>query len=307
MLENRDSKYVIGIDIGGTYFRIGALDVGKQLRNFKVESTNILNKNDEQLNNLKNYIEDYTERYGDGKLLAICIGFPSAVSKCKKVVYQSPNISGFNDINVGDLLSSDFSVPVYVDNDVNNLLIYEIIERKLEDAGTVIGIFFGTGLGNAIYMNNEIIEGKHGIAGELGHIPVFGKFDQCGCGNTGCMEMYASGKKLEELKSKYFMDTNIKDVFKYHRNDPVIQDFIGALSIPISVEMNIFDPDHIIIGGGVVNMDCFPKEELERYVFMHARKPYPADDFKISYATGSKESGVLGAAYNAYQRIGFSE
>ena len=305
-MENCGGNYVIGIDIGGTYFRIGMLYDDRRLSGFVVESSSILNKNDEQLENLNHYIQRYTQEYGSGRLLAVCIGFPSAVSRDKKVVFQSPNISGFNDINVADPLSTALNVPVFVDNDVSNLLIYEVMERNLDNSGTIIGVYIGTGLGNAIYINDGIFEGKHGIAGELGHIPVFEKSDPCGCGNYGCMEMYASGKRLEELRSKYFPGTYIKDVFKYHRDEPVIQEFMEALSIPVAIEMNILDPDHIIVGGGVANMEHFPREDFERYVGKHARKPYPAQDFKILYAAGNKEAGVQGAAYNAYKRLGIN-
>lgn len=295
--------YIIGIDIGGTYFRIGIQYRDGAFGGFAVESSSILGKNDRQLENLTDYIRKYMEKYGTGKLLAISIGFPSAVSKDKKMVFQSPNLVGFNDVNIGDLLGAAFGVPVFVDNDVNNLLIYEIVERNLENSGIVIGIYYGTGLGNAICINGDILEGKHGTAGELGHIPVLGKTDACGCGNLGCMEMYASGKKLVEIQRRHFPATEIKDVFQCHGEEPVIQEFVETLSIPIAVEMNILDPDYIIVGGGVAGMEGFPRDALEKFVYQHARKPYPAEDFRILYASGSRQSGVKGAAYNAYKRL----
>ena len=305
-MSDSETGYVIGIDIGGTFLRIGALDENRKFGGFAIESCSILNRNNRQLDNLAEYIQEYVKKHCIGRLIGICIGFPSAVSRDKKVVFQSPNIRGFDGVNVADPLELAFNVPVSVDNDVNNLLIYEVMERRLENCGTILGIFFGTGLGNAIYMNNAIFEGKHGIAGELGHIPVWGKSDPCGCGNPGCIEMYASGKRLEELRSRYFPDTDIKEVFLRHRDEEIVQEYIETLAIPIAVEMNILDPDYIITGGGVVNMEGFPREDLESYVYRHARKPYPARDFTITYAAGNRESGAHGAAYNAFKRLGIA-
>jgi allose kinase len=228
------------------------------------------------------------------------------VSTDKKIVYQSPNISGFDNLNVAEPLEDAVGVPVFVDNDVNNLLIGEIMDRDLEDCGTVIGIYFGTGLGNAIYINGSILEGKHGVAGELGHIPVLGKTDCCGCGNSGCIEMYASGKKLEQIVKKYFPGTDIKDIFVHHAQSDIIKMFIEALSIPIAIEINILDPDYIIIGGGVINIKGFPKEELEKCVYDHTRKPHPAKCLELVYTNGENEAGVRGAAYNAFKMLGIT-
>mgnify|MGYP001228043051 FL=1 len=83
----------------------------------------------------------------------------------------------------------------------------------------------------------------------------------------------------------------------------MIQDFIEAIAIAVSTEINILDPDHVIIGGGVVNMDRFPKAELERYIKMHVRKPYPADRLSIIYTTENQKAGVAGAAYSALRRL----
>src|SRR5665648_44585 len=98
------------------------------------------------------------------------------------------------------------------------------------------------------------------------HIPVLGKDDICGCGNKGCIENYTSGKQLEYLQSTYFPGTEISDLFEYHSNETVVEKFIEALSIPIATEINILDPDYVILGGGVIHMKGFPNEILEQYI-----------------------------------------
>lgn len=153
------------------------------------------------------------------------------------------------------------------------------------------------------YIDGHYLNGKNGVAGELGHIPVLNNLRKCSCGNNGCIEMLASGKRLEELKQIHFADTNIKQIFEKHWKDPIIKDFIMALSVPIATEINIFDPHHIIIGGGVVGMKNFPKKCLEKYICEHVRKPFQLVNLNILYAEFRQETGILGGAYYAYRKL----
>jgi allose kinase len=300
-------SYVTGIDIGGTNLRIGMVSKDGLLYNFEVESSSILNKNKNYLKNLENYIYNSIKKHGAGNPLAIVIGFPSTISKDKRIVYSSPNIEGFDNINVADPLKEAFGVPVFIDNDVNFLLFYEIVMRGIEHKGIVLGFYIGTGFGNAIYLDDHFLEGKHGAAAEMGHTPVLGKSDKCSCGNLGCIELYASGKRLEELNNMYFPKTHIKEIFVKHRNEPVIQEFIKALSIPIATQITIFDPDFIVLGGGVINMNAFPKEDLEKYIYKNTRKPYPAEGLNIIYAQNDPTTGVIGAGLFGYKKLSSME
>jgi allose kinase len=302
-MSGNDRTYIIGIDIGGTNIRIGMVTEDGQLHDSVIGSSHILNHSSLSVQKLQNYIKEYINQYGKGKLLAISIGLPSTISKDKKVVYSSPNMIGFNNINLVDPLEMFLQVPVFIDNDVNHLLMYEIAKRKLENSGIVLGFYVGTGLGNSIYIHNSFLEGKHGVAAELGHIPMLGKTDVCNCGNVGCVELYASGKGLETLNKTYFPDTPIEQIFVKHKDEAVIQEFIEAISIPIATEINIFDPDYIIIGGGVIHMEAFPREVLEQKIVLHSRKPFPAEGLSILYTENNQQAGVIGAAFHAYNRI----
>jgi allose kinase len=151
------------------------------------------------------------------------------------------------------------------------------------------------------------LKGKNGVAAELGHIPVLGQYDRCGCGNPGCIELYASGLRLQKIKQEQFPECEIQNLFTKHQSSEVLREFIDALSIPIATVINILDPDDIIIGGGVVNMADFPKKELEAYIHLHNRKPLPADNLKISYTEASQTSGIIGAAYHAFRTLNKQE
>lgn len=297
------NNFVVGVDIGGTNFRIGLVNEEGNLCNYIIESSSILNKTGNSLINLKEYLLEYIKKNLSGELKAISIGLPSTISKDKKKVYSTPNLPGFNDVNVVDYLYNEIKVPIFLNKDVNCLLKWDMIEKGISKEGITLGFYIGTGFGNSICINGEFLSGKNGVAGELGHIPVLNFNDSCGCGNKGCIELYASGKKLSKIKEENFKDTNIGELFVKHKDSEVLKEFIDYISIPIATEINIFDPDNIIIGGGVVDMEGFPKAFLEECIYKHSRKPFPAEGLKFIYSSQTQESGVLGAAFKAMEEL----
>ena len=183
------------------------------------------------------------------------------------------------------------------------LLLHDILHFHIQEHGTIISCYIGTGFGNAVYHNGEIMRGKNGVAGELGHIPVMDKSDICNCGNIACIENYASGRYLESLRDRYFSDIPINKIFtKYVGHEELIH-FIEYISIPIATEINIFDPDYVILGGGILQMEAFPQKLLEEKIYMHSRKPYPAGNLNILYSTTAQENGVIGAGLYGFRRL----
>ncbi|KAJ50529.1 allose kinase [Clostridium tetanomorphum] len=297
------NNFVLGVDIGGTNFRIGLVNEKGELSNYIKESSSILNEPGNPLINLKEYLLKYIKENLSGELKAISIGFPSTISKDKKKVYSTPNLPGFNDINIVDYLCSEIKVPIFLSKDVNCLLKWDMVDKNISKEGITLGFYIGTGFGNSICIDGKFLIGKNGSAGELGHIPVLNSDDKCGCGNIGCIELYASGKRLSKIREESFKNTEIDELFVKHRHSEILEEFINTISIPIATEINIFDPDNIIIGGGVVNMNGFPKDFLEECIYKHSRKPFPAESLKFLYSSQTQEAGVLGAAFKAMEKL----
>lgn len=291
----KTDRYILGIDIGGTNFRIGLVSENYEISEFQIKPIKELQKG-EFIDNLVKNIDFYLKKY-EGSIEAVGIGFPSIVSKDKKYVYSTPNIPNLDNINVTDSLENLIDIPVYINKDVNLLMLKDVKENNVPDDAVAIGLYIGTGFGNAIYINGHIIEGKHGVAGELGHIPVLDSEEICACGNIGCIEMHASGKKLRMILDENFPQTDINDIFLRHGDTEIIKNFIKALSVPIVTEINILDPDCIIIAGGVPMMKGFPMERLMAFIYEGTRKPYPANDLNIIISNHDQKSGILGAAY----------
>ncbi len=297
--------FALGIDIGGTNFRMGVVGGDGQIYAFTRSSSLIFEEGD-TVNALKGAIVTYLKDSGfEGRIKACGIGLPALVSKDKKSVLSSPNLKGFDGVSFAQDFEEALGFPVYVDRDVNFLLQNDISKLGLSGEKTVLGFYIGTGFGNAISIGGRFYGGSNGAAGELGHIPILDSTEKCTCGNTGCIETRCSGKALEALAKRFFPHTDIKKIFAKHADDPQIKKFARDLAVPIATQINILDPDCSIIGGGVVDMEGFPKDVLSDAIRFYVRKPYPEKNLNIIFTRHDQQSGVFGSgdyALNEYLR-----
>lgn len=293
----------IGIDIGGTNFRIGTVDKNGGVTHFEKNSSRMFdNGNVPEV--LAHAIIGYMERHGvTHRVRAVGVGVPSIVSRDKQTILSTPNLKGFDNLRFADVLGEKLGLPVYLDRDVNFLLLHDIRQLGLDPTKTVLGFYVGTGFGNALYLEGHLYAGKNGAAGELGHIPLFGLEERCTCGNFGCSEVRCSGRYLEHLAETHFPDTIIRNVFKAHPNHPILLEYVRNLAIPIATEINILDPDYAVLAGGVLAMAGFPKKILLESVGERLRRPYPAQNADIRFTEHTQESGVCGSGLFAAEQV----
>lgn len=300
-----DGRYIIGIDIGGTNFRIGSVNDRLESQFFqKIPVRDIFCTND-ALKDLVGYLTKYFKQHSiqSADIAAIAIGLPATLDKKRTVLLQAPNIPFMENLSVPSVLMDAFHVPVYIEKDVSMALYYDRQKYKIRDCEVLTGFYFGTGIGNAIMINGHILAGKDGTAGELGHIPVDGNNLKCGCGNTGCIENLAGGKYLAWLCQEQYKDTYIGNIFTEHKKDVLLLQFIDRMAIAVATEINILNPDYILIGGGVPLMKDFPCEYLDAQIHCHVRKPYPEQELKIIYTEDEENKCVVGAALYALEKL----
>lgn len=291
---------IVGIDIGGTNFRIGALDKKDEIHNFKKIYVKDVLTNDDVLFDIKTIIKN---NFNNIKIDAISIGVPGTLDVNRQTIVQVPNVIGMDNLNIVDYLSKEFNVPVYIEKDVNMLINYDLYKYNIDTKGVVVAFYFGTGIGNAIMIDGKIYIGKDGAAGEVGHIPVDGNKEICGCGNIGCAESVAGGKYLSKLCNEVFTGTDIVNIFSYHNDSHEIKQFVDRMSQTLATEINILNPNRIIIGGGVINMKDFPIELFMDKLREHTRKPYPLNNLDITFAKDDDKAGVIGACLYAKKQI----
>ena len=167
---------IIGIDLGGTRLRIGAVTPDNQvIEPFVTESAIVANaKNPVQ--KLCEFIAEYKANTHTEHVEAISIGVPSSVECDKETVICTTNIRNqagevvFFHTNLAKQIREYFQVPVFVNNDVNNILLYDIVANHLEKKKVVVGIYIGTGVGSSVVIDGKPLEGKNGAQLDLGHI-----------------------------------------------------------------------------------------------------------------------------------------
>lgn len=294
--------FTLGADIGGTNFRMGIVSSDGETVSFSRKPSSSLFGNAAE--NLAKEIKEHIAENGFAqRISAVAIGLPSLIDKDRSTVLSSPNLKGFDNLPLKNLLEKILNIPVFIERDVNFLLQNDMEKLGLKDEKNVLGFYVGTGFGNSIFLNGKFYTGSNGAAGELGHIPILGNEEKCTCGNMGCIETVCSGKALEALAEKHFPQTDIKKVFKEHQNNPILKSFVRNLAVPIATEINIIDPDVCIIGGGVIDMEDFPKEILFDAIHFYARKPYPEKNLRLLFTRHDQKSGVFGSAIFAQKQI----
>ena len=167
-----------------------------------------------------------------------------------------------------------------------------------------MAVYLGTGIGNAMYIHGRFLEGKNGTSGELGHIPVPGKQRPCPCGNMGCIELIASGKRLEEIRAEQTPDAQgFEAMFENDANSSLIAEYLDNAACAVATEINILDPDTVILGGGVLTIRNFPYDTLLKRIRAHTRKPYPERTLSFIRLSGDPLQGVRGAGIYGWSRL----
>lgn len=296
---------IIGIDIGGTNFRIGAVDGKNQVSRFRKIPTGTVFCTTDGLKDLEMYLKEYMETLSEDGMAprALAVGFPATLNRERTMVLQAPNVAFMENLPVPEVLSKALGIPVYIERDVTMALLYDRAKYGLEDCEILTGCYFGTGVGNALMIYGRMLTGKDGTAGELGHIPVDGNELRCGCGNTGCMETVAGGRYLAYLSREVYPDTPVGELFEKRGQDPLLRRFVDRMAMAAATEINILNPDCMIIGGGVPRMKCFPTEYLLERILFYTRKPFPAENLRLVFAEDEEDKSVAGAAIYARERM----
>ena len=291
---------IMAIDIGGTSFRIGIADESNTLIRFDKVPTRSIFTSGNVLQDLSACLTAYSREIA---VDAVAVGFPATLNADRTRVLQAPNVPFMENLPVCETLQKDLGIPVFAERDVTFALYYDTEKYQIPLEGLTCGIYFGTGIGNAMLVDGEPVSGRHGTAGELGHIPVWGSRLPCGCGNDGCLEAVAGGKAVARVQREQYPDTQIGDMFLLHGRDRALLEIVDGMAFAVATEINILDPDHLLLGGGVLNMKGFPRQTLEELIRKHTRKPLPCSDLAIRYTEDDPDKSVIGGAVFARRKL----
>jgi glucokinase len=189
------NKIALGIDIGGTKTAFGFVNVdGTILFESSFPTSHYIDPNDL----VKKIHQIAVEQGFAGKLVGIGIGAPNG-NQFTGTIDFAPNLPWRGVVPMVNLFEDQFKIKTMLTNDANAAAIGEKLFGCAKDLTDFVEITLGTGLGSGIVVNNELLVGKHGIAGEYGHIRMVHNGRVCGCGRKGCLETYASSTGLLEV------------------------------------------------------------------------------------------------------------
>ncbi len=307
-------RVVIGVDLGGTNLRSALLSPDGDLLDKYAEATRASDGWKKVVRRLVDNIkrqQESAERKGLS-VAAVGVGAPGIIQGDTGIVVKSPNFPDWNNLPLKSELESALDLPVTIENDANAAALGEQWRGAGKGIGSMILLTLGTGVGGGIVLNNQIWQGADGMAGELGHMTIIPDGRLCGCGNTGCLEMYASARGIMESYRERKPQTPAGEITSEYVYEAAGKGDLDALAvmhgmgrmlgIGIANLINIFNPEMIVIGGRV--KDAWPlfieatREEIRRRSF-----EVPAARTKIVPSMLGDDAGIMGAAAAALQKL----
>lgn len=209
-------------------------------------------------------------------------------------------LHGWTEISVAQDLAQRCGVPVYVDNDANAAAVGELLFGKGQNVSHFCQVYFGAGTGLGAIIDDQPLRGAFGNAGEIGHIVVAPGGRPCQCGQSGCLERYASLHSLREMLEAAGEPATLDDLRRHHRDGhPVLEEWLATaaphLSAMIGIVENMFDPQTIIIGGklpGAVLDALVERLSIPSTVASRADRALP----RVQRGQTGQASAALGAA-----------
>ena len=199
-----DKKYSLGIDIGGTNTVFGLIDSSGHIIKKDSILTNSNNTPRSLFEKIFNTIKKWEIELDKSDIVRdIGVGVPNG-NYFTGMVVSPPNMGkDWDELNLCSLIKTFKNVPVSITNDANAAALGEKYYGVAKTMNDVVVITLGTGLGSGILVNNNMVYGHDGFAGELGHLSIDPEGRKCGCGRTGCLEMYVSAKGLNYTVGEY--------------------------------------------------------------------------------------------------------
>jgi len=317
-------KVVIGVDLGGTYVKTAIVSTDKLVLAKESRPSNAEGGPEAVMEAMEGAVRDLLQQHNLSldKVLAAGFGAPGPMNWQTGVVYSPPNLPGWKNVPLAELMHKRLGVPCFVDNDANVACYGEYWMGAGQGCESIAVLTLGTGVGGGIVVFGQLLRGIDGTAAELGHLKVQRDGRLCGCGAHGCLETYASvsgmvrtameglegdqesllrtlcNGELESLTGKMIFEA-AKQGDAYAKW--VFEETATWLGLGISSLINLQNPEKIILCGGLIAAEELlfgPVREVARANAFEV----PAKRCQIVPAGLGGDSGVLGAAGCALDR-----
>lgn len=312
----------LGIDLGGTTIKAAVIDASGAVVGRAVRNTPAKEGVDAVTSAMADAARNAMGDAGVETVAAAGIGAPGPMNWQSGIVYEPPNLAGWRDVPLADLMRDNLGIPCFVDNDANVACYGEFCHGAGRDVDSLCMLTLGTGVGGGIVLFGKLLRGIDGTAAEIGHMTVQRDGRLCGCGALGCLEAYASVTGMlrtaregldqgeasslrdreadgETLTGKMVSEEALKgDVFARW----VVEETGTWIGIGVANLINLLNPEMIVLGGGMISAGDMLIDTVRATAKRNAFD-VPAERAKIVVAELGNDAGVIGAAAAARERL----
>lgn len=253
-MSSSEKKIAVGVDVGGTNLRAGLVDSDGLVLHYEKRPTPT-NSTESFFDSLTDLISSL-EKIAPAPLEGIGVGWPGPVNSKSGWIFETPNIPLFKNFEFVKTLQNQLQLPCRIENDAKCAGLAEKSFGQAQNLSDFILLTFGTGIGGVVFSGGEMLRGKSGLAGEMGHMTLYPFGEACTCGNQGCFERYCSSIALERLAQKklglHLTSQEILSLANENQNlSRLLDEYVKNIAIGIGSLVNIFDPEAIVFSGGL--------------------------------------------------------
>jgi glucokinase-like ROK family protein len=313
-----ESCYAVGLDVGGTTTRLTVLDAVGQVVFSQSTPTLQASSSLALLDNLARLVADALESLGSrrAQVRGLGVAFSAFVDFRRGQSLQAPNIAHAEALPLQEHLAAALGLPVLVDDSSRTMAIAEMRYGAARQSEAFLCVNVGAGIGSGIVIGGQLYRGPHGLAGEIGHIPLLLNGPRCRCGGSGCLETLASGSAIA-ARARYLLEhRTVSRMSELCDNDPakvttrivttaaqqgdelalsLLEEAGTWLGMGIATAVNLYSPDLVVLTGGVMRRNTLllsiVQRQVDRYSLTQLPRPFP-----VVLTELDEMQGALGAA-----------
>jgi glucokinase len=313
-------RYVIGVDFGGTHIRAALVDeegqIVEQLKRktlAELGTKAVMDRIADAIKEVAAHVPQGDEVVGVGAIA------PGPSDPFTGVVFQAPNLPGWENVHLAEELHKRVELPVWIGNDANLAALAEHRYGAGRGLSDIVYVTVSTGIGGGIIVNHQMLLGPDGMAAEVGHMQIVPDGPLCNCGNRGCVEALASGpniareararleRGIESSLSKLDHFPSTENVVQAAREgDELACDVIRRagehIGMMVANLVHLFNTQRFIFGGGVTNAGDLLLDPIRDTAYERTMKSYHGT-FDVVPAACGDNVGILGAAALAFSMV----
>jgi len=294
---------IIAIDLGGTNLKAALLNLKYKIIDKKIFKTGNFIKQERLISAIVNSVKDIKNEHHLSKsdILGVGLGLPGPIDVERGLVHFFPNIPGWKEVRLKNILIQRLGFPIFLDNDANLMCLAEKRLGAARPFKNAVCLTLGTGVGGGIIIEGKLYRGKGFAAGEIGHIPINENGPGCNCGGRACLEAYIGNNMiLREAKKSLGREISLEELSllaeKGNKKAKAIWSRVaGRLGLALAGIVNLLNPDCIVIGGGVANAGKILFDKVEEVIAKRAMS-IQAKHVKVIKSRLGCDAGLIGAA-----------